>query len=148
MKLMSKVNLSELIDSYKKASPEERDAIRGRIDAEMSAQLLTFGHESAVDCVRKKSKAVLLAGLISQSIENAQIDFRDNLTNLFLLYHSAKLIGEDPNLLIKDVIKLSSKEFGKLLYDFLGREDLNNDVPKLAGYKAVDQPQFDYVWMG
>ena len=148
IKTASNGDITILIELYKNASTEEQGIIRGSIDRETSEQLISYSHLAAVECVRKQSKKILFNGIIAQAIENAKIDYRDNIGNLFLLYHSAKRIHEDPNLLIREAIQLSSKAFGKILYDFLGRSDLDSDIVKLSGYKAVDKPEFDYVWAG
>jgi len=147
IKTNSTNSLLELIELYKKASVEERDIIRKNIDSEISHQLITYSHDASIESVRKRSKEMLFNGLVAQSIEDAKFDYRDNVANLFLLYHSAKRIKEDPNLLVRGIVKLSSKDFGRLLYDFLGRDDLDTDLVRLSGYKVVEKPEFDYVWV-
>jgi hypothetical protein len=140
-------HFDNLIRLYTSSSPEERDFIRKNIDNKTATLLISYSHTVAVECVRKKSSDKLFDGFVAQSIEDSRIDYRDNIIVLFLLYNSAKRLGVDIKLLVQKVCVLSSNQFAEMLAEFINRKDLDDDLVKLSGYKAVEQPQFNYVWV-
>lgn len=140
-------HLDSLIRLYIRSSPQEREFIRRNIDNKTAALLISYSHTVAVECVRENSSDRLFDSLVAQSIEDSRIDYRDNIIVLFLLYNSAKRIGADIKLLIQKVCVLSSEQFADMLIEFINRKDLDDDLVKLSGYKTVEQPQFNYVWV-
>jgi hypothetical protein len=140
--------LLKLIDLYRNLSSSERELIRKFVDNNIANRLISYSFLMAVESVRKKSKEKLLDGLIAQSIEDSRVDYRDNVIILFLLYNSAKRLGEDFNAIIGRVAELSSPLFAEFLRGFIKRDDLHLDPMKLSGYKIVEYPEFNYVWAG
>ena len=137
-----------LIKLYKQSSADQREIIRKSIDGKIASQLLSYSFTAAIESVRENSTEKLSNGLVAQSIEDSRRDYRDNISILFLLYNSARRLGANFNTLIEDVVRLSSADFAGLLVEFVGRKDLDTDLVKLSGYKMVEEPEFNYVWVG
>jgi len=137
-----------LIKLYKQSSADQREVIRKSIDSKIASQLLSYSFTAAIESVKENSIETLSNGLVAQSIEDSRRDYRDNISILFLLYNSAKRLGVSFSTLIEDVAKLSSPDFAGLLVEFIGRKDLDTDLVKLSGYKIVEKPEFNYVWVG
>ena len=140
--------LLKLIDLYKQSSSEQREFIRKSIESKLASQLLSYSYTAAIESVRETSTEKLYDGFVAQSIEDSRRDYRDNIGMLFLLYNSTKRLGENFNTIIKRVAELSSTDFASLLMEFANRNDLDSDLVKLSGYKMVEDPEFNYVWVG
>ena len=145
-KINKDADVKYLVTFYKNASSAERQFMRENIDRSIVNKLLSFSFSAAVEGVRKNSRDKILDGLIAQSIEDAKKDYRDNVIILFLLHYSATRLGIDFREIAEEVIKLSSDGFADLLVGFIKRDDLNNDIVLLSGYKIIETPEFDYVW--
>lgn len=137
-----------LIELYKRLSADQREVIRESIDDKIASQLLSYSFTSAIESVKENSVEKLYNGFVAQSIEDSKKDYRDNISILFLLYNSAKRLRVNFNIIIRDIAKLSSSDFSNLLIEFAGRKDLDTDLVKLSGYKMVENPEFNYVWVG
>ncbi len=148
IKMGSSGGLLKLIESYKQSSSEQREFIRKSIDSRIAGQLLSYSYTAAIESVRESSAEKLYNGFVAQSIENSKRDYRDNVGILFLLYNSAKRLGENFNSIIERATELSSPDFASLLTEFAKRNDLDADLIKLSGYKIVEHPEFNYVWEG
>jgi len=152
-KLIEEININsgegvlKLIEFYKESSLEQRGFIRESIDNKIAGQLLSYSYTAAIESVKNNSKEELFNGFVAQSIEDSRRDYRDNIGMLFLLYNSTKRLGENFNTIIKRVAKLSSTDFASLLMEFANRNDLDSDLVKLSGYKMVEEPEFNYVWV-
>lgn len=138
--------IEELIELYKILSKNNQEIVRQLVDKNIATKLLSYSYVAAVESVRSKSTEKLFNGLIAQAIENARIDWRDNLVILFLLYNSAKRLKENFKDLVGKVLQVSSCDFAKLLIEFCNRNDLDSDLTLLSGYTIVEQPEFNYVW--
>lgn len=148
IKIDTNQGLLKLIGLYKQSSLEQREFIRKSIDNKIAGQLLSYSYIAAIESVRENSKEKLYDGFIAQSIENSRWDYRDNVIILFLLYNSAKRLGENIDMVINKAAELSSSDFADFLTEFTKRNDLDSDLVKLSGYKIVEYPEFNYVWVG
>jgi len=138
--------IGDLVNLYKGFSPTERKAAYSLIEERNSYVLLAFAERMAALGVREKSRERLLDGLLSLIIENYSADWRDNLTKLAPLYHSAVKIGVDPQSLFTEAATYGNNEVAEIIRDFPQREQESRSI-EAFGYKEDYEPDgFRYKW--
>ena len=145
------MDITPIIDKYIIADKIEREEIekyiRARENWKLSLQCVGIMRSAATESVRQKSKDILIQGLYGNVLEGARADPRDNLTDLVLLYHSAILIGLNPDEEFK-IVANDTKGNGKdLIVSFINQEAKAKTL-KCVGYRTTKTPQFDYVFDG
>jgi hypothetical protein len=138
--------IGNLVSLYMKLSPTERETIHSLTKERNSYTLLAFAERMAALGVREKSRERLLEGLLSLIIENYNVDWRDNLTKLAPLYHSAVKIGVDPQGLFTEAAAYGHNEVAEITREFPQREPQNRSL-EAFGYKESYEPDvFRYKW--
>lgn len=135
------VAIDTLVDNFTKATAEGRVNIINSVDEDYSWQLVLESKNAAVEAVRQNNYELIRKGLILHSIENSGYDWRDNLIRLTLLYHCAKKLDPNPDLLFKEIAGISQHPMNKLIEDFLTRNDKTIEA---MGYIESYEPEFDY----
>ncbi len=111
---------------------------------ELLGSCLGYMHVAAREAVRQKSKDILNTGLYANVLEGSRQDFRDNLVGLTLLYHSAILIGLDPDEEFKKVADDTDGEGKKLLITYINRP-IESKTLRCMGYRTTFIPDFDFI---
>ena len=146
---MAKHDIEAVIDRYILSDPQRRKEIKNYVQQSqvLLNSCLWFMSYSAVQAVRRKSETMLLKGLYANVIEEAKEDPRDNISDLTLIYHSAIMIGLNPDDIFRKVAADTTGAGKKLLAEFLKRSPEDKTL-KCMGYKTITTPEFDYVWDG
>jgi hypothetical protein len=110
------------------ATAEQRDFIRGQWDFGCRWHIprddtLTI---AAADPVPARGR--VREALLYHSIENARVDYRDNLMSICPIYHSAVRLGLDAEGLFSEVAALSAPEMADLLRGWLRRQPENQSL--------------------
>src|SRR5262245_52557020 len=138
--------IGNLVNLYKGLSPTERETVCSLTGERNSYTLLAFAERMAALGVREKSRERLLDGLLSLIIENYNADWRDNVTKLAPLYHSAMKIGIDPQGLFTEAAYYGRNEVAGIIREFPQREPENRSI-EAFGYKEIyELDGFRYEW--
>lgn len=138
--------LQSVCDRYAKASLQERRRINALVSPETSFLFFMYAKAMAIESVREQDKEKVFNGLISLSIENRSFDWRDSLTVLSLLHHSATKLGADVGELFQRVAALSSSETSEGFLQFLVRTPENRDIATFGFREGIDsEGKFSYV---
>jgi hypothetical protein len=135
-----------LVNLYKRLSPVERETVHSLASERNSYTLLTFAERMATLAVREKSRERLLDGLLSLIIENYNADWRDNLTKLAPLYHSAVKIGIDPQSLFMDAASYGNNEVAEIIRGFPLREPEDRSLEAFGYKESYELDGFRYKW--
>lgn len=140
--------LEPVLDEYLQAGEDKRTEMRAAIGDTASLQLLAYAYHSSVQAVQFDSEQSLLYGLAALSLEDARYNFKENLTGFSLLHTSAKFMDKNPELLFTQISALSTAEFGKMIDDFLARDDARK-ASNTFGYTYIssqEEGNFDYIY--
>ncbi len=138
--------VGNLVSLYKRLSPEERETVRSLISERNSYTLLAFAERMAALGVREKSRERLLDGLLALILENYNADWRDNVTKLAPLYHSAVKIGTDPQGLFTEAASYDNNEVAEVIREFPQREPDNRSLEAFAYREHYGVDGFRYKW--
>jgi hypothetical protein len=84
--------------------------------------LLGWAWASSMECVRRSDPSLLSEGLLAVAIEGGRSDHRDSLVRMAALYHSSRMLEQDPAVLFEQAARVSSDpSFATLLAGFPGR---------------------------
>lgn len=138
--------MGNLVNLYKRLSPEKRETVQSLTSERNSYTLLAFAERMAALGVREGSRERLLDGLLALIIENYNADWRDNLTKLAPLYHSAVKIGIDPQGLFMEAASYGNNEVAEVIREFPQREPEDRSI-EAFGYKEFHEIDgFRYKW--
>ena len=140
----SLLNIHDLTGQYLAANANKRKFIRNSFNDDASWNLILQSRVLAVEAVRQQDYDLVKKGIILHSIENARYDLRDNIIRLSLLYNSGKKLKEDPDILFREIAKISDSKIKNVLLSFPKRTPENKSITAM-GYKEIYDPQFDYV---
>lgn len=138
--------VSDLVNLYKSLSPVEREIVYSLASERNSYTLLAFAERMAALAVREKSRERLLDGLLSLIIENYNADWRDNVTKLAPLYHSAVKIGIDPQSLFTEAASYGNNEVAEVIRDFSQREPEDRSIEAFGYKETYESDGFRYKW--
>lgn len=142
------MNVESIIDKFISSEKHERQAmISRRSDESTYWSFLEFMKDASKQSVIQNSKDLLIKGLYANIIEGGNYDMRDNLTRLTLLYHSAMILGLNPQDLFQEVADDTDGNGKDLLISYLNRPARLKTL-KCMGYRTTKTPEFDYVWDG
>ncbi len=138
--------VGKLVNLYKQLSSEEREIMRSLTSERNSYTLLAFAERMAALGVREESRERLLDGLLALIIENYNADWRDNLTKLAPLYHSAVKIGVDPQGLFTEAASYGNNEVAEIVREFPRREPENRSIEAFGYREYYGEDRFRYKW--
>jgi hypothetical protein len=138
--------LELVCNRYVDASPEERHRVNCLVTPEISFLFFIYGKAMAIEAVRERDEAKVFKGLVALAVENQVFDWRDSLTVLTLLYHSAIKIGADASNLFQRVATISASQTSTNFSKFLARSPENRDIAKFGFKEGTDlHGNFAYV---
>ena len=121
--------LSRLCERFAKSNARARAGLRNSVSLDEFYTLLTFSRRSAVFAIRERNVNMVRNGLTAVAmIEAERTDFRDILSVLALLHHSAKRVGGDADQLFRETAKLSEPQVSTLLTQFIRRPSKDKDI--------------------
>jgi hypothetical protein len=126
--------INKLIDLLAVQDSHIRKVTRNGIDAAVSALLLWFAMEQATMAIRDGSTEHLIRGFTALSIEDFSQDYRDSLTPLALLGHSAERLQQNPAELFEQAAPLASPETRRAIMEFFHRPEIERAI-ETFGYK-------------
>ena len=113
----------KLSDLYCSAHDSQREAIRQKWDFKRSWRLPDQNTFACQIPGERTCEQRILASLIYNSIEDCRFDWRDNLVSLCQIYHSTIHAGMNPDVLFREVARLSSPETSETIIGFIERTD-------------------------
>lgn len=138
--------LELVCNRYIDALPEERHKVNSLVTPEISFLFFMYGKAMAIEAVRDRDEAKIFTGLVALAVENQVFDWRDSLTVLTLLYHSAIKIGVDAPNVFQRVATISSSQTSANFLQFLARTPENRDIAKFGFKEGTDlHGNFAYV---
>jgi hypothetical protein len=138
-------NISQLIDTFKQASPSQRELIMGGITQRNLGVLFAYCERMASLGVREQSLQRLLEGLLALVIVDFKRDWRDSLGRFSLFHDAALKIGIEPERIFAVAASYASREMGEQLVNFVQRSPEMKSI-KAMGFKEADAPDgFRYV---
>ena len=140
------MDIEVIIDKFIVADKVGRQKIKNDVgqSEELLRECLGMMRYAARQSVRQNSKDIFIKGLYANILEDNRQDFRDNIVGLTLLYHSAILIGLDPDKEFKKVANDTDGEGKKLLISFINRDSKDKTL-KCMGYRTTNTPDFDFI---
>lgn len=118
-----------LCERFAKSNARARAGLRNSISLDEFYTLLTFSRRSAVFAIRERNVNMVRNGLTAVAmIEAERTDFRDIISVLALLYHSAKRVGGDADQLFRETAKLSEPQLSTFLTQFIRRPSEDKDI--------------------
>lgn len=138
--------LDALGQRYLQGSPEDRNRLRGLARKDISFVFDLYAKVTATAAVRESNAQKVELALVAIAIKDIGVDFRDSLSLLALIYHSADKIGQDPIGLFRKIASISSIRISEFLAGFLKRTPEERAIATF-GYKEGidDQGHFTYV---
>jgi hypothetical protein len=131
--------LRQLCQSFANSDAEPRAQIRASISMREFGTLLAFSSRAAVFGIRERNAGWLVDGLTALSmIELDRVDFRDVLTSVSLLHHSAVRIGQDATQLLRAAAVLSDPKTAELINGFISRPPEYKVLRDKWGYDEVE----------
>lgn len=131
--------LRELCSTYTRKSNQEQSEFRSAITLDEFYTLIEFARRSAVFALRSKDPDILNTGLTSIAmIEAERTDFRDILSALALLHHSATRIGLNPSKVFANAAKIAEPGTSELITGFAQRDPESLSLRDSWGYYEVD----------
>lgn len=142
------LKLRDLCRNFAESDARRRAKIRASISMNEFYTLITFSKRAAVFARREQNVNHVIDGLTALAmIECERVDFRDILTSLALLFHSASKIDEEPETLFREAALLSEKEVAELMTGFLNRTPEEQDIRLSWGYEEVEtEDGIGYRW--
>jgi hypothetical protein len=105
-----------------------------------------YARAMAVEAVREREEEKVFKGLIALVVENQVFDWRDSMTVLVLLHHSAAKIGMDPSKLFERAAAISTPQTGDGFLQFSARTPENLALAKFGYREGTDsEGNFAYV---
>lgn len=135
-----------ICDTYATSSEGDRKRIEEQVSQNISFLFLMYAHLMAVDAVREKSEQRIVDGLTSISISHRVNDWRDALSPISLLFHSAIKIRSDPSLLFRRAAESCREDAAKFFQHFLTRTPENMDIAKF-GWKEGANSDGEFVYV-
>ncbi|MCB0517056.1 MAG: hypothetical protein R2798_05065 [Chitinophagales bacterium] len=140
---MTKEKIYQLAEEYNNAAETRRAEIINAITYDDSEKIRKYTKKLAELAVQQNKESYLVVGLLLQVMENAKLDFRDNIMQLSLLYHSAKKIGIDADKLFLAIAQIAADEMQRIMLQFLQRSEHNKSIEAM-GFREVLTPCFHY----
>jgi len=131
--------LRELCANFTGKTKQEQSEFRSAITLDEFYTLIEFARRSAVFALRSKDHDILNDGLTSIAMIDAErIDFRDLLSALALLHHSATRIGVNPPAMFTNAAKFATPGTSKLITGFTQRDPNSLSLRDSWGYCEAD----------
>jgi hypothetical protein len=130
--------LQLVCDLYLDASPEERGNIRSLVTPEISFLFFMYAKAMAVEAVRERDEAKVVNGLIALAIEDGVFDWRDSLTALTLLHHSAIKVAADASKLFQRAAAFSTPRTADRFLQFLNLPPEDRDISRFGWKEGTD----------
>jgi hypothetical protein len=115
-----------LLNLYLSSDGIDKDFIRKKLSYKAAGKLLVFGREMVLKATQTKNSDFIVKGLTAQSIENARVDYNDNVEIMRDLSDAARSIGCDPVPLLTDLMKISSAYFSAIISKLIEKEALRD----------------------
>ncbi len=129
--------VNDLIYHYVKIDDFEREIVREEVYIlKCNLKILSFSELLAEKAYNEKDEEFLINALLLHSIENFRWDPRENFIYLSIIWYVAQSLKIDTDLLFENVIKISSKEAGSFLHEFIRRPKALKSL-KAMGLKAL-----------
>ncbi len=115
--------LAQLCRRFRAADASGKEEIRRKVAGRerLRWSLVLYSRRAAVLGERERSLEPIRDGLAAHAIENASLDFRDNLIALALLYHCAGRAGGDADSLFRETAAISDRAMADQLLGFINR---------------------------
>ena len=138
--------MSKIVNIFLSSGQTERESI---FEIKKKPFLfLAFSRRMAILGVREQSEQRLFEGLIAHVIEDFRYDYRENLMELSLLYHSATKIGSNPVELFERAATFATPETAKHITSFAHRTPELKSIATM-GFKEIMTPDgFSYESTG
>jgi len=130
----------KLYDLYVSADGEQREDIRKQWPFNRRWKLPDQTQLACVASGERSCEERIRASLAYDSIENFQEDWRENLTSMCRIYHSAILAGMDPDGLFREIAALSSARGASMIIGFLERNEKDRSL-EAHGYIEFPSPE-------
>ena len=112
----------KVVRRYAKGDSQRREAVRDSIDTRGCSALLAFASRAAVFAMRENKVDAARDGLTAIAmITQEQIDFRNILWCLSLVYHAANRVGADADKLFREIAPVAEPGTAKLIVGFAER---------------------------
>jgi hypothetical protein len=136
-----------MAQAFCSADDQERALARAGLASQSKHVLLVFAWEAASLSVREKSAALVRDGLIALSIENGQLDARDSIVRMAVLFRSAQKLGLDVSRCFSEAAELATDPYLKeAMRDFPSRSSQNRDLGKAFFIReTMTEHGFTYV---
>jgi len=138
-----------LITSLPRLPLKEHRSFVAGLDADTAGTLAVFAGRMAMLSVRKHDPALLAAGLAARGLALIPADLegeRMALCELTQLYHSARKLGLDPELMFHEAVSLAGTESAGIL-TFLEREPRNQTIECMGVFER-EGPSGLVYWSG
>jgi hypothetical protein len=130
--------LREFCRAFAEADEDSRARIRESISTDEFYTLLMFSKRAAVFAMREQNVDWVVNGLTAVAmVEQERTDFRDILWALGVLYHSAKRIGDNPDILLRNAAAISEPNVSELILGFIRRSPTDKNLQSSWGYDEV-----------
>jgi hypothetical protein len=131
--------LARLCRQFRAADASGKEEIRRKVagrEWRLRWSLDLYSRRAAVLGERERSLEPIRDGLAAHAIENASLDFRDDLIALALLYHCAGRAGGDADSLFRETAAMSDRAMADLLLGFINRSPAQKKI-KQWGYAEI-----------
>ena len=125
-------------------SAARRDQLVKAVTKEHSFNLVLYADYAATYAVRLGDPELIRRGVLSLAIENNTFDYRDTITRLALLNHSASKLGIDPDKIFQEAMSVAPQKFARSLERFIERSPEDRALSKF-GFREEYTPLFTYV---
>jgi len=118
--------ITRMLEHYQQLPESERGPLRAQFGPNQASKLSYYAGKMAEDGVRKNSIQSIKLGLLAAAMDGGQYDYRNTVTNLCMLYHSAKKLGFDPTPLFTDAAGYGDERARDLILQYLAQG--NKDI--------------------
>jgi len=130
--------LDILCHAYLVGPPRERTEINGMVESRISFLFFLYASTAAAKAVRETDVEKVKLGLAALAIENCVFDWRDSLSPLVLLHHSAARLGVEPADLFRQIAEIASPQGARLFLGFLTRTPENCTIATFGLKEGTD----------
>lgn len=132
-------SVDTLVDLFASGGPDVRRQLNCEVDYRISFVFFMYAGQLAEQSVRDQNQALLTRGLIALAVENDTFDWRDSLSVLAQLYHSAQKLLLDADELFRRTADISNQPFRDTLLAFVDRSTAAKSI-KAFGLKESSPP--------
>jgi hypothetical protein len=137
--------VAPLVRFFENADLSTRIAITDGLSVNAKDQLVGYARHMAVLAVREGSSARVQEGLTALAIEaGGGGDWRESVSYLALLYHSALKLGMDAPVAFEQAASLSVTNFQEAIRSFPLRAPRDRDIEFFSRREVMTKDGFDY----